>query len=538
MYNEVGLFRDLSEEIEVAAKPSATPGCNNVRNNKIAMASATLMYQLCGIVAFCHAYGVLKRDLKPHNLLLDRKTLMVDGTYSYNLENLVQKVCMGDSGWKSRRKGGGEVGLVGNGRVSGKEGVHVPVICGLVRCNKNDIEQVVEKARSMVVYVRSLGCNDVEFSPEDAGSRVITKPLHKVDATNNMIPHDLNNIPGEQVCRVNIAPATCDPYSFNNSGQKRSFTDTESTTATQTIDAYTDAIRHHVLNRASISTAKNCPSSSAYQEGGYFSFVDTQIIEAGLAKTPRSAAKLGAIRGTANTTAFPKILAMSTNEQTPLSQPTSVVRNTLGKKPVPQDPGRPIPDEALREYCDRNYHQILPIIAEKVHQDKVQQENLKAIKARLNLEEASHHSESGTPIRRRGLKERLRPRYVRSRSRSPEPRRGRSESPKKKGPERKEMFKRLEKGVFYRLGDKGKSVFVHSYNSRRWSHHSSRRDTESCHQSSRSKAMESASERRYNKRASSRRTEELSESEGSAGGHWKSKLKRQKSSIENDLSQP
>ncbi|GJX58842.1 reverse transcriptase domain-containing protein [Tanacetum coccineum] len=247
---------------------------------------------------------------------------------------------------------------------------------------------------------------------------------------------------------------------------------------------------------------------------------------------------LGAIRGTANTTAFSKILAMSTNEQTPLSQPTSVVRNTLGKEPVPQDPGRLISDEALREYCDRNYHQILPIIAEKVHQEKVQQEKLKAVKARLNFEETSRHSESGTPIKRRGLKERLGPRHVRSRSGSPEPRRDRPKSPKKKGPERKAVFKRLEKGVFHRLGDKGKSVSVHSDDSRRWSHHSSRRDTESCHQSSRSRATESASERRYTKRASSRRTEELSESEGSAGGHWKSKLKRQKSSIEDDLSQP
>ncbi|GJV73943.1 hypothetical protein Tco_1493938 [Tanacetum coccineum] len=229
---------------------------------------------------------------------------------------------------------------------------------------------------------------------------------------------------------------------------------------------------------------------------------------------------------------------MSTNKQTPLSQPTSIVRNTLGKEPILQDPGRPISDEALREYCDRNYHQILPIIAEKVHQEKVQQEKLKAVKSRLNFEETSHHSESGTPIRRRGLKERLGPRYVHSRSGSPEPRRGRFESPKKKGPERKAVFKRLEKGVFHRLGDKGKSVSAHSDDSRRWSHHSSRKDTESCHQSSRSRATESASKRRYNKRASSRITEELSKSEGIAGGHWKSKLKRQKSSIEDDLSQP
>ncbi|KAL9237529.1 hypothetical protein vseg_012065 [Gypsophila vaccaria] len=80
---------------------------------------------------------------------------------------------------------------------------YVPVICGLSRCNKADIDaawaavkyakrprihtfiatseihmkhklnksrdEVVEIARSMVKYARSLGCDDVEFSPEDAG---------------------------------------------------------------------------------------------------------------------------------------------------------------------------------------------------------------------------------------------------------------------------------------------------------------------------------------------------------------------------------
>ncbi|GJW66430.1 hypothetical protein Tco_0120854 [Tanacetum coccineum] len=99
-----------------------------------------------------------------------------------------------------------------------------------------------------------------------------------------------------------------------------------------------------------------------------------------------------AIHGTANTTTFPKILIMSTNKQTPLSQPTFAVRNTLGKEQVPQDLGRPASDAALREYCDKNYHQLLPIIAKKVHQEKVQQEKLKAVKARLNFEEASQHS--------------------------------------------------------------------------------------------------------------------------------------------------
>ncbi|GJW04270.1 reverse transcriptase domain-containing protein [Tanacetum coccineum] len=80
---------------------------------------------------------------------------------------------------------------------------------------------------------------------------------------------------------------------------------------------------------------------------------------------------------------------------------------------------------------------------------------------------------------------------------------------------------------------------AYSNDSRRRSYHSSRRDTESCYQISRSRETLFASEKHHNKRASSRRTEALSESEGSAGGHWKSKSKRQKSSIEeDDLSQP
>ena len=80
---------------------------------------------------------------------------------------------------------------------------YVPVICGLARCNKADIdaaweavryavrprvhtfiatsdihmqhklrkspEEVVRLAREMVLYARSLGCEDIDFSPEDAG---------------------------------------------------------------------------------------------------------------------------------------------------------------------------------------------------------------------------------------------------------------------------------------------------------------------------------------------------------------------------------
>ncbi|GJT18361.1 hypothetical protein Tco_0877067 [Tanacetum coccineum] len=194
-------------------------------------------------------------------------------------------------------------------------------------------------------------------------------------------------------------------------------------------------------------------------------------------------------------------------------------------------------DEALREYCDKNYHQILPIIAKKVDQEKLQQEKIKAVKARLNFEEASRHSESGTPDKRRNLKERLGPRRTRSRSGSPESRHGRSKSPREKNLERT-VFKRLERGVFHRLGDKEKNVFAHSVDSGRKSGYSSRRGTKSCYQSSRSKEIEIASEKHRHKREHSQKTEAMSESEGSTGGHWKSKPKKQKLSVEDDLSQP
>ena len=89
---------------------------------------------------------------------------------------------------------------------------YVPVICGLSRCNENDIrtaweavkyakrprihtfiatseihmehklrktrEQVIEIARNMVRFARSLGCDDVEFSPEDAGRFDLDLNLH------------------------------------------------------------------------------------------------------------------------------------------------------------------------------------------------------------------------------------------------------------------------------------------------------------------------------------------------------------------------
>nr|GEU51696.1 reverse transcriptase domain-containing protein [Tanacetum cinerariifolium] len=100
-----------------------------------------------------------------------------------------------------------------------------------------------------------------------------------------------------------------------------------------------------------------------------------------------------------------------------------------------------------------------------------QQEKLKAVKARLNFEEASRYSESETPSRRRNLKERLGP----------------------------------------RLGDKEKNAFEDSRGSKWKSYYSSRRDTESCYQSSRSKETEIAFKKHRHKREYSRRMKAVSE---------------------------
>ncbi|GKA08959.1 hypothetical protein Tco_0688290 [Tanacetum coccineum] len=83
---------------------------------------------------------------------------------------------------------------------------------------------------------------------------------------------------------------------------------------------------------------------------------------------------------------------------------------------------------------------------------------------------------------------------------------------------------RKKGGVFKRLGDKGRNVSAHS---------------ESHYQSSKSRRIELTPKRRYHEGTTSRKTKPLSESEDNGGGHWMSRSKRQKSSIEeDDLSQP
>nr|GEV58438.1 reverse transcriptase domain-containing protein [Tanacetum cinerariifolium] len=145
------------------------------------------------------------------------------------------------------------------------------------------------------------------------------------------------------------------------------------------------------------------------------------------------------------------------------------MRNTLEKEQVPQNLGESISDETLRKYCDKNYHQILSIIAKKMHQEKVQQEKLKAVKAHLHdISSQEHRAEGGIS---------------------------------KKG---------SDLGRLTAVAARTLKVTTRAF----------------------------AFEKHRNKRVSSQNTEALSESEGSAGGHWKSRPKRQKSSVEDDLSQP
>ncbi|GJW70737.1 hypothetical protein Tco_0127654 [Tanacetum coccineum] len=172
---------------------------------------------------------------------------------------------------------------------------------------------------------------------------------------------------------------------------------------------------------------------------------------------------------------------------------TSAVRNTVGrgKEKSQENPNEPASDAALREFCDKNYNQLLPILAEKMHQEKV----------------------------RGDIRKRLGPKDARSMSRSPEPRYDRSRSPRRKDPEREIMFRRLENSVFHRLGDKEKGISAYSGSSRRQSHHSSREDTESYYQNSRSRGTEPAPKRHHDRKACSRKGGRMSESEDSAGEH-------------------
>ncbi|GKB43319.1 hypothetical protein Tco_0888261 [Tanacetum coccineum] len=153
---------------------------------------------------------------------------------------------------------------------------------------------------------------------------------------------------------------------------------------------------------------------------------------------------------------------MSTREQHTPTIPTSAVRNT-GERSGPQGLEEPTSDEVLRELCDKKYHQLLPLIAEKMQKEKEQQDKLNAVKARLlygdesgrnpRNHEESHYSESKTPTTRTEPRRK----HGSKHSQSPSPiggvfRRLRRNRPPSPGPR-----PRKEGGVLNRLGGKNKA---------------------------------------------------------------------------------
>ncbi|GJV34813.1 hypothetical protein Tco_1407290, partial [Tanacetum coccineum] len=196
---------------------------------------------------------------------------------------------------------------------------------------------------------------------------------------------------------------------------------------------------------------------------------------------------------------------MSNHEQPTPSHPKSDVQNKTEKnKQIPQDSMRTTSAVDLVEFCEKHYEKLLPIMADKYEYEKRKKEKLEEVKARLDFGNArkkstraqeSEYSESRTISPRRQ-------RRSRSPHRNPSVftrlRRERSRSPRHEYKNKE----RRESTVFKRLGSRGRSASVHS----------------------------------DSRQESSRYMENYSESEG---GHWKSKLRRKKSSVEDDdLSQP
>ncbi|GJW34224.1 reverse transcriptase domain-containing protein [Tanacetum coccineum] len=219
---------------------------------------------------------------------------------------------------------------------------------------------------------------------------------------------------------------------------------------------------------------------------------------------------------------------MSTHEQI-TNNPTSAVRNTGGRN-GPQGLEEPMSDEVLREMCDKNYHQLLPLIAEKMQKEKEQKDKLNAVKARLiygeesgikiRSHEESHYSESKTPTARTEPRRRHGGRY----SRSPSPHASVFKRLKKYRSPSPRLRPQKEGGVFNRLGRKEPATSAHP-NSRQ--------------RSPQAKRVEVEARRHQQKGTPSRTTSQYSESEDSEGGNWKSRSRRKRSNTyEDDLSQP
>ncbi|GJU20532.1 reverse transcriptase domain-containing protein [Tanacetum coccineum] len=199
---------------------------------------------------------------------------------------------------------------------------------------------------------------------------------------------------------------------------------------------------------------------------------------------------------------------MSNHEQPTPSHPKSDVRNMAGKnKQTPQGSARTTSAVNLEEFCEEHYEKLLPIMADKYEYEQRKKEKLEEVKARLNFGDARKKSTRAQES-------------VYSESRTISPRR-----------QRRSHISRHNPSVFTRLRYERSRSLRHEYKSKasRESTVFKRLGNEGWNTSGHSGSRQE----------SSRYTENHSESEDSEGGHWKSKLRRKKSSVEDDdLSQP
>ncbi|PWA81898.1 reverse transcriptase domain-containing protein [Artemisia annua] len=193
--------------------------------------------------------------------------------------------------------------------------------------------------------------------------------------------------------------------------------------------------------------------------------------------------------------------------------------------------GVPTPSTDLQGYCERNYDQLMPIMVEKYRQK--QKQKLDEVKANL-FEETSQQSESRTPRQKKDLRSKIEARRQRSTSASLSSRRHRKRSPRGRSPERKDVFRRLEKGVFYRLEGESKerSMSANSQHSRDQSYRDDQQKEDSRH-----KSFCSRDSGRYHSRGTPPRYKDDIEVRGHR--RRRSRSRRQRSEVEDDdLAQP
>ncbi|GJR49703.1 hypothetical protein Tco_1400224 [Tanacetum coccineum] len=198
---------------------------------------------------------------------------------------------------------------------------------------------------------------------------------------------------------------------------------------------------------------------------------------------------------------------------------SSAVRNTTGKGSKQSLDGPPgfMPDDKLREFCDKHYDQLLPLMAEKVHQEK-----LHGVQARLSFEGSSRKNSQ--------TQEKSQYSELESFDRKKKSKKGegpaRTPCPEAPIPSRVHTSaKRIARDPDRRSRE-AKSL-IQSY--------------VTC-SSKRQREIEqewNAVDRANRRMLIPAREATLSESKNSRGGHWKSRPKKLKSSTdEDDLSQP